>query len=267
MSFKSTYETLINNAKSLNRSKGKGIYYESHHIIPKCLGGKDTKDNLVLLTAKEHYKAHKLLYLSEPDNNSLFKAWHMMAFPSTRTQDRDFPISSEDYSMLRSKSAKLMTDWNKEYWTEDNRKKQSNNRKEYFKDPENIEKVRESTKLRMSDPNEVKKISNSVSNFYDNNPEHKALLSKLAKERYKDPAYIETHKSGLKKRKQTFYSKNKRPIIQLTKDGKFIKEHTNFRDLKEFVINNIRLVAEGKRKTAHGYKWVWVENYNKDKEK
>ena len=36
-------------------------YGEKHHIIPKCLGGTDIKDNIVKLTYKEHYLAHLLL--------------------------------------------------------------------------------------------------------------------------------------------------------------------------------------------------------------
>lgn len=35
--------------------------FERHHIVPKSLGGPDTKDNLVKLTYREHYIAHLLL--------------------------------------------------------------------------------------------------------------------------------------------------------------------------------------------------------------
>ena len=38
-----------------------GEYKEKHHIIPKCMGGTDDKQNLVYLYAKEHLVAHKLL--------------------------------------------------------------------------------------------------------------------------------------------------------------------------------------------------------------
>jgi hypothetical protein len=55
------YYALIERAQSANRSKTDGIYYESHHIIPKSLGGNDRKTNLVLLTAREHLVAHLLL--------------------------------------------------------------------------------------------------------------------------------------------------------------------------------------------------------------
>lgn len=36
-------------------------YTESHHIVPKSLGGTNNKDNLVRLTAREHYICHLLL--------------------------------------------------------------------------------------------------------------------------------------------------------------------------------------------------------------
>ncbi|ATN93192.1 MobB-like homing endonuclease [Salmonella phage Melville] len=37
-------------------------YTENHHIIPRCMGGSDDKDNLVALSAREHFIAHQLLY-------------------------------------------------------------------------------------------------------------------------------------------------------------------------------------------------------------
>ena len=51
------YNSLISNAK--NRSiEG---YTERHHIIPKSLGGSNDPDNLVKLTAREHFITHVLL--------------------------------------------------------------------------------------------------------------------------------------------------------------------------------------------------------------
>ena len=56
------YDELCSSRKKINRTKTKNDYYELHHIIPKCLGGTNSADNLVLLTAREHYIAHLLLY-------------------------------------------------------------------------------------------------------------------------------------------------------------------------------------------------------------
>lgn len=55
------YNSIISQAKSENRKKGTGEVYERHHITPKSLGGLNSKENLVLLTAKEHFVCHHLL--------------------------------------------------------------------------------------------------------------------------------------------------------------------------------------------------------------
>lgn len=72
------YTTIYNNLiqRAVNRSLDG--YRESHHIIPKCLGGNDTKENLVDLTPEEHYIAHLLLMKIYPENNSLIHAAVMM---------------------------------------------------------------------------------------------------------------------------------------------------------------------------------------------
>ena len=36
-------------------------YTENHHIFPKSIGGDNSMDNLVLLTAREHFICHWLL--------------------------------------------------------------------------------------------------------------------------------------------------------------------------------------------------------------
>lgn len=58
-----TYKDLINFATSEFRQKGGHTYYELHHILPRNMGGNDSKDNLVLLTIGEHVYAHYLLAL------------------------------------------------------------------------------------------------------------------------------------------------------------------------------------------------------------
>jgi hypothetical protein len=51
------YFDIINNAKG----RVNNGYTETHHILPKCLGGSDSIDNLVVLTAREHFLCHILL--------------------------------------------------------------------------------------------------------------------------------------------------------------------------------------------------------------
>jgi hypothetical protein len=58
MNYKKIYFNIIDKAK--NRISNE--YSEQHHILPKCMGGKNTKDNLVKLTGREHFICHWLLW-------------------------------------------------------------------------------------------------------------------------------------------------------------------------------------------------------------
>ena len=55
------YFAIVNNAISKNRTKQLGDNLQTHHIIPRCMEGKDEKDNLVVLTYREHRLCHRLL--------------------------------------------------------------------------------------------------------------------------------------------------------------------------------------------------------------
>ena len=59
------YKIIAKAHSSADRYTGKmyrGEYYERHHIIPKSMGGDDIYPNLVLLTAREHFICHALLW-------------------------------------------------------------------------------------------------------------------------------------------------------------------------------------------------------------
>jgi hypothetical protein len=53
-------------------------YYERHHIIPKCMGGKDTYNNLIYLNARCHLLAHWLLMKAIPEVKALKVAYATM---------------------------------------------------------------------------------------------------------------------------------------------------------------------------------------------
>lgn len=83
-------------------------YSEKHHIIPKSLGGSNKKDNLVILTAREHFICHWLLTkMVEGDDLRKMKhaIWRMLV------QGRDFQIrykpNSHTYDSLRKKYGSL----------------------------------------------------------------------------------------------------------------------------------------------------------------
>lgn len=57
MNYKKHYDALIVRSK-IRILTG---YTEKHHILPKCMGGDNSKHNIVRLTPEEHYVAHQLL--------------------------------------------------------------------------------------------------------------------------------------------------------------------------------------------------------------
>lgn len=76
MNYQKHYDLLIEKAR--NRLE-KTDYTERHHIIPKCIGGTNKKENLVDLTAEEHYIAHMLLAKIYSHVPPIINAAHMMA--------------------------------------------------------------------------------------------------------------------------------------------------------------------------------------------
>ncbi len=92
MNYFQCYNNLVASRQQLQRAKGQGVYFERHHIVPRWLGGKDTKDNLVLFTAKEHFIAHLLLWKHYRDRSSAL-AFHKMTKSNNKDQQRKFTAS------------------------------------------------------------------------------------------------------------------------------------------------------------------------------
>lgn len=59
MDYERIYNELIEHRKM--QPKLEEVYYERHHIIPVCRGGGDEAENLIYLTAEDHFVAHLLL--------------------------------------------------------------------------------------------------------------------------------------------------------------------------------------------------------------
>lgn len=68
------YQNIYNNLISLSKNRITEGYVEKHHILPRCLGGLDNKENLVNLYPEEHYLAHLLLCKIYPGNQKLLYA-------------------------------------------------------------------------------------------------------------------------------------------------------------------------------------------------
>lgn len=102
MNYQTIYNKIIANA--ITRKNDPIEYYESHHIVPRCLGGSNHSENLVDLTAREHFIAHLCLVKIHPGNGALVRAAVMMACGSTRQQRS----ANRIYEWLRKKHSVAM---------------------------------------------------------------------------------------------------------------------------------------------------------------
>lgn len=110
------YNLIISSAK--NRTMDE--YCEIHHIIPKSLGGYNNADNLVTLTAREHFICHWLLtkMVEGRDKAKMLNAAFMMATNENPFQKR-YKINSRTYEYLRK-------EWASREITEETRRKIGN---------------------------------------------------------------------------------------------------------------------------------------------
>lgn len=75
MDYNKIYRQIIERAKN-RKLEG---YSENHHIVPRSLGGSNDKDNIVKLTAREHFLAHWLLFRAYPYDEKITYAFFMMS--------------------------------------------------------------------------------------------------------------------------------------------------------------------------------------------
>ena len=92
MNYKRIHDQII------ERAKGRILegYKEKHHIIPKSLGG-GSGDNIVELTAREHFVIHWLLHLIYPESVSISRAFWLMCCMKNKKQKQRYIPSSRIY--------------------------------------------------------------------------------------------------------------------------------------------------------------------------
>ena len=105
------YFKLVHKAK--NRIKIDG-YIERHHIIPKSISPEMSKDknNIVALTAKEHYIAHLLLTkmcMNKKSHYKMVSALCRMAYSNHITNERKY-MSATGYELTRKIISKTMSE-------------------------------------------------------------------------------------------------------------------------------------------------------------
>ena len=112
------YTNITENA----RTRALTGYVERHHIIPVSLGGSNNKENLVDLTAREHFICHWLLtklYTGESRAKMIY-ALNGMKRNGQHTERYETKITSrvyenlkKEFSLVHSATMKGKTAWNK----------------------------------------------------------------------------------------------------------------------------------------------------------
>jgi len=98
MNYMKHYNSLI--TKALRRELPNHVYTEKHHILPHCMGGSDTTENLVHLTFREHFIAHHLLWRAYR-NRGLAAAFTAMSMKSHCTAHRQ-RLTSRQFESIKT---------------------------------------------------------------------------------------------------------------------------------------------------------------------
>lgn len=124
--YKKWHDSIIDRAKN----KVLSCYVEKHHIIPKSCGGSNNKNNLVFLTAREHFIIHLLLTkcVIKKYQFKMIKALLCMSKMKTKYVKRDFNYSSKLYEINKIKYSNYMK-LNNPSFNKETREKISNTKK------------------------------------------------------------------------------------------------------------------------------------------
>ena len=107
--YTSTYYNIIYRAKSRPEIMS---YTEKHHIVPKSLGGSNGRENLVVLTAREHFICHMLL-VRMTENNNRYKMVHAAIGMKRSRSYQPRYINSRLYETLKKEFAIISSNRNK----------------------------------------------------------------------------------------------------------------------------------------------------------
>lgn len=87
-------------------------YTESHHVVPRSLGGSDEADNLVNLTAREHFVCHWLLVkmTTGQEHHKMLNALRMMRAEKPGQHRYNTKITARVYDSIKQEYAKLQSE-------------------------------------------------------------------------------------------------------------------------------------------------------------
>jgi len=96
------YKTWHDNIIARGKNRILTCYKEKHHIIPKSLGGNNSKDNLVELTAREHFMVHMLLCKFTTGQAKMKMSYAFHAMCTFKNAERYNKVNSRLVEKIRS---------------------------------------------------------------------------------------------------------------------------------------------------------------------
>lgn len=222
MNYQRIYNQIIERAQ--NRTlEG---YKEKHHILPKCLGGSNDKENLVELTAREHFLCHMLLCEIYPKENKLKHALFLMSIGKQRIKEKYYIIGSRVYERIKKEYSQFLIGKKQSQETKD---KKSKKMKEIWENKDTYEKTQIAQKRWET---RIINGTNTVSTKQAQN------ISKALKDR-KTPWLTKT-------------------ISQYNLKGIWIKDWESQAEImKHPHYGNIQGCLNNTQKTAYGYIWKY----------
>ena len=103
MNHRKVHDQIIERARHRRKPD---CYCEKHHVVPRSMGGADDKSNIVVLTAREHFLIHWLLWKIHR-NQSMTFAFHAMTKPVGNGRLR---YTSRSFAYARQAMAQWITD-------------------------------------------------------------------------------------------------------------------------------------------------------------
>jgi len=178
---------------------------ETHHILPKCLGGSDDSNNLINLTPRQHFIAHWILWKAYKTKELTF-AFFAMNNQNNKNQKRNFRKSSRIYEAVKAEFQENIKKSSTELWanlkyrklhettnqTEKTKKLRSDKAKQLWKNEEFRKKQNESRKLAWKEGRVNRDHSKCGTRGEANPSKNPEIVAKYSGENFfaKRPGYI-----------------------------------------------------------------------------
>ncbi len=258
----------IHRAKAIAAKAG----CHAHHIIPRCMGGSDHGDNLVVLTPREHFLVHKLLWKIHGGKMAL------ALFYMSNTDKHEGVLTSRQYEMVYREAMQSRLEGS---WMENNAKAA----RARAKDPEWRRKNNETVKRTVSTTEWRERMLEGMKKR-SRNPEWLKNTREATKRTVKTDKWINNQRAGIEAMKADpqwpdIVAERAKRMVKNEKwrESKRKLETKNCKPVRGFNINDDSVVVlvgtrekldlpigppdicaciTGRQKTAKGYTWRYA---------